>query len=430
MSDIVTLITGGRLVDPASGTDKIADILIEGQTITKIGSIDAAKLKGAKVIDAKGLVVTPGFIDLHTHTREPGREDEETLESVVGSANAGGFTSVTAMPNTDPVIDNSSVVNFVQRKAKGLSADIFVSGAMTGNIKGEHIAEMASMAAAGAVFFTDDGGCVQSSALMRRIMQYAKGIDRKVFLHCEDTSLTKNAQINEGGLSTSLGFKGWPKIAESMIVSRDIQLAADTGCGTHFTHISCAESVELIRNAKQQGLPVTCDVTPHHIGLNDSELSDYNAICKVNPPLSSEQDRLALIEGLLDGTIDAIATDHAPHAVQEKECEFEYAAFGTIGLESAFAATVTALEPGKQDVSTIVAKFTTGPAKVLGISASLAEGNMANIALIDMEKKWIFSDKDIYSKSKNSAFIRKELRGQVFATFYKGEQVFQRETDE
>lgn len=430
MNNAVTLIQGGRLIDTASNTDVTANILIEGDTITTIGKIDPSKLKGARIIEASGLIISPGFIDLHTHTREPGREDEETLESVTKAANAGGYTAITAMPNTDPVIDNSSVVKLIKKKARSLSADIFVAGAMTKGIAGEQMAEIGSMAESGAVFFTDDGGCVQSAELMRNIMEYTKGVGRKVFLHCEERSLTSGSQINEGELSTRLGFKGWPKIAESMIVGRDIQLAELTGCRAHFTHISCAESVQLIRNAKQQGLPVTCDVTPHHIALNENELSDYNSVYKVNPPLSSEQDRRALIEGLLDGTIDAIATDHAPHAVHEKECEFEYAAFGMIGLESAFAAVLTAFEPYKVDLATILHKFTIGPARVLEISSSLVEGGNANITLINPETQWIFSDKDIYSKSNNSAFIRKELKGQVIATFYKGEQVFQRESNE
>lgn len=430
MNNAVTLIKGGHIIDPASGTDAVADILIEGGAIKTIGKVDAAKLKGANIIEAQGLVVSPGFVDIHTHTREPGREDEETFESVTKAANAGGYTAITAMPNTQPVIDNSSVVALITDKAKSLTVGIFVAGAMTKGIAGEQMAEIGSMAESGAVFFTDDGGCIQSAGLMRSIMEYTKGAGKKVFLHCEERSLTSGSQINEGELSTRLGFKGWPKIAESMIVGRDIQLAELTGCRAHFTHISCAESVQLIRNAKQQGLPVTCDVTPHHIALNENELSDYNSVYKVNPPLSSEQDRRALIEGLLDGTIDAVATDHAPHAVHEKECEFEYAAFGMIGLESAFAAVMTALEPYKVDLMTILRKFTTGPAEILEISSSLVEGGNANITLINPETQWIFSDKDIYSKSNNSAFIRKELKGQVIATFYKGEQVFQRESNE
>lgn len=426
------LIKNGRIVDPFNNIDSQKDILIQDGLINKIGKISDAQVGNAEVIDAAGLVVSPSFVDLHTHVREPGREDEETLESAAKAAAAGGFTVITAMPNTEPAVDNASVVNFLAEKAKNLPVDLKIAGAMTKNLQGNVMAGMGEMALAGAVFFTDDGKCVQSANLTRKVMEYANGLGKFLMIHSEDESLSKDSQMNESKVSTMLGLKGCPVAAESVIVSRDIRLAALTGCKVHFTHVSCKESVDFIRQAKNDGLPVTCDTTPHHIFFTDEELYGYNTNLKVNPPIRSERDRDALIEGLIDGTINAIATDHAPHAEQEKECEFEYAAFGTIGLETALAACLTSLhDSGKMELANIVGKLTTQPANILGLKErGIAEENNADIVIFDPSKKWIFSRSDIYSKSKNSAFIGKQLKGQVIYTIYNGKKVFARENVE
>lgn len=419
------LIKGGRIVDPFNSREEAVDILVEGAEVKEVGNIDI-RSSDVETIDAKGLVVSPSFIDLHTHTREPGREDEETFETVAQAALAGGFTSITAMPNTNPVIDNASPVISLLKKSSDLPIDLYVAGAMTKELKGKEMAELAGMAEAGAAFFTDDGNCIQQAGLMRKVMEYAKGIGKKLFLHCEDSALSEGGQMNESFFSTKLGLRGVPAAAESVIVARDIQLAALTGCSIHVTHVSCKESVDLIRNAKTAGLAVSCDVTPHHLFFTEEELAGYDANFKVNPPLRSETDRLALIEGVMDGTIDAIATDHAPHAEHEKECEFDYAAFGMIGLETAFSACFSVLlHEGKGQLIDIIDKLTRQPAKVLEIeSKGIAEGGTANIVIYDPQKKWVLRKENIKSRSKNSPFVGREMQGKVLTTIYNGKKVF------
>lgn len=419
------LIKQGRIVDPVNARDEVADILIEGKEIKEIGGI-GSKPERAEIINAKGLIVSPSFIDLHTHTREPGREDEETLETIARAALAGGFTSITSMPNTNPVIDNASAVGSLLRKSGSLPIDLYVAGAMTKGLKGEEIAELAGMAEAGAVFFTDDGNCVQSAAITRKIMEYARGIGKKLFLHCEDKTLSEGCQMNESYFSTKFGLRGAPAEAESIIVGRDIQVAAMTGCSIHITHVSCKKSVDLIREAKAAGLPVSCDVTPHHLFFTEEALSGYDANFKVNPPLRSEENRLALVEGVADGTIDAIATDHAPHAEHEKECEFDYAAFGVIGLETAFSACLSVLcHTKKVQLIDVIDKLARQPVKILETdSKGIAAGGIANIVIYDLGKRWTLRKENIKSKSKNSPFIGIEMQGKVLTTIYKGKKVF------
>lgn len=419
------LIKNGRIIDPLASKDKVADILIEGTKIKNVGYIDGTPA-GAEIIDASGLVVSPGFVDLHTHLREPGREDEETLETVSLAALAGGFTSITAMPNTNPVTDNASAVTSLLKRSDELPVDLFVAGAMTKGLKGEEIAELAGMTKVGTVFFTDDGKCVQSAGLTRKVMEYARGLKKLVLLHCEDETLTQGSQMNESRFSTMFGLNGWPSVAESSVVARDIQLSALTGCSIHITHVSCKRSVELIREAKANGLSITCDVTPHHLALTEKELSGYDSNYKVNPPLRSEEDRLALIEGVVDGTVDAIATDHAPHAEHEKECEFDYAAFGMIGLETALPVCLSVLyHTRKVQLMDIIGKLTHQPLKILGFNSSgIKEGSRANLVIFDPEKNWMYTKNIIKSKSKNSPFIGKKMQGRVISTIYNGKKVY------
>lgn len=416
MADL--LIKGGRVVDPSQKLDKKADVLIADGTIAKIGANLTPGAKD-KVYDAGGLIVAPGLIDMHVHLREPGREDEETVESGTMAAAAGGFTSINCMPNTEPVIDNASVVRMLRDRAEDNgSVNVFVTGAITKGLRGEEISDMGDMVKFGAVAFSDDGHCVMNAEVMRRAMEYVKMLGVPLIVHAEDTNLSRDGQMHEGYYSTLLGLKPIPAQAEEVIVARDIRLAALTESPVHLTHISTKGSVEMVKIAKMHHIPVTCDVTPHHLTLTDKNVIGYDTNYKINPPLRSENDVKACIAGLRDGTIDAIASDHAPHAVQEKECEWEYAMCGKIGLESSLGVVLTKLvEEDKLSVPQLIERMSVAPARILGLDkggrGSLKEGSTADVTIIDLNKEWIVDIMKLKSKSRNTPYGGWKLKGRA-----------------
>jgi dihydroorotase len=417
-----TFLRGGRLIDPASGADGIAGILIEDDTIAAVGEEAPA---GATVLDCDGLIVAPGLVDLHAHLRQPGREDKETIETGCRAAAAGGYTAVAAMANTDPVADHVGVI----QEVRGLAAqaglcDVFPVGAITQGLAGEALAEMGELAAAGVRMFSDDGHCVPTARQLRMALQYAQAFDVLIAEHCEDASLSEGTQMHEGYSSATFGLAGSPAEAEEIIVARDIALARLTHGRLHLCHLSSGASVELVRRAKASGLRVTAEVTPHHLVFVDEDLSSYETNLKVNPPLRSVEDRDALRAGLADGAIDAVATDHAPHAVEEKEAEFDQAPPGTIGLETALAAVLTELvEPGRLPLMRAVDALSASPAGILGASdhgGPVAAGRPANLTVFDPAAEWIV-EPPFASRSRNSAFLGRKLRGRVVHTLLRGE---------
>lgn len=419
------LIKGGRVIDPSQGVNKTADLLIEDGRISSIG--DDIQTDGADVFDAAGLIVCPGFIDLHVHLREPGEEYKETIATGAAAAVAGGFTSVCAMPNTKPVNDNASVTRFIMEKAReaGL-AEVYPVGAITRGSEGAELSEMAEMKEAGAIAVSDDGRPVMNSQVMRHAMEYARDHDLIVSDHCQDLSLSSGGVMNEGRYSTLLGLKGMSRAAEDTHVSRDIMLAEMTGARVHIAHASTAGAVEMIRRAKEKGLPVTCEVTPHHIALTEAAVMGFDTNMKMSPPLRSEEDRAALIEAIRDGTIDAIATDHAPHHADEKMLEFDRAPFGVVGLETALAVTLKALHTDAQiPIERIIELLTSGPARAYRIErGTLATGAIANVTVFDIDRQWTVDPRRFKSRSRNSSFAGWQLGGAVAATFVAGRKVF------
>ena len=418
------LITGGRVIDPSQQLDCAADLLIEDGRVKSIaGSLTGA---GAEVFDATGLIVAPGFVDLHVHLREPGEEYKETIASGAASAVAGGFTSICAMPNTKPVNDNASVTRFIIDKAReaGL-ARVYPVGAITRESKGEELAEMAEMKEAGAVAVSDDGRPVMDSQVMRHAMEYARDHGLAVVDHCQDLHLAAGGVMNEGRYSTLLGMKGMSRTAEDSHVARDLMLAELTGARVHIAHISTAGSVEMVRRAKKQGLAITCEVTPHHLALTDAAVVGFDTNTKMNPPLRSEEDRLALIEGVRDGTIDAIATDHAPHHSDEKMLEYDRAPSGVVGLETALGIALTTLHhDGGIPIGRIIEMLTVGPARVFSLACgTLAEGSAADVTVFDAEREWTVDPLTFKSKSRNTPFAGWKLRGRVGQTFVAGRKV-------
>jgi dihydroorotase len=403
------LIRGGRVIDPASGIDSIGDIKFErGRIVDDFGGP-----QGITEVDAKGMLVVPGLIDMHVHLRDPGREDEETIETGARAAAAGGFTTVVCMPNTEPPIDNRSVVDYIAEKASGAPVDIKVVGAISAGLSGEGLSLMGELAAAGVVGFSDDGRPVSDSALMRRAMEYSRVFGLPIISHCEDMGLAAGGVMHEGPVSTRLGLRGIPAAAEEIMVARDILLAELTGAKVHITHVSTAGAVEIIRAAKRRGVSLSADVTPHHLALTDACLTGYDANYKVNPPLRSGADRKALIAGLIDGTIDAIASDHAPHAAHEKEGEIETAPCGTIGLQTTVPVLMTNLA-GVMDLSALIGKMTVEPARILGLDkGSLRSGQSADVTIIDPKARLEIRAEYFVSKSQNSVFIDTELSGAV-----------------
>lgn len=413
------LIKNGRVLDPASKTDASLDVLLDGEKIAKVGANLSAP--DAEIFNAKGLVVAPGFIDLHCHLREPGQEISETIETGTHAAARGGFTAVCCMPNTQPVNDNASITRgIVERAAAGASVRVWPIGAASLGSKGEALAEIAAMKQAGIVAVSDDGKPVATARLMRQVMDYCNPLGLPVIDHCEDPSLFAGGVMREGAASVRLGLKGIPAQSESICVGRDVEVALLTGARLHIAHMSSAKSLEYVRVAKRAGLRVTCEVTPHHFTLTDEDVR-YDTRYKMNPPLASRADREALIEGLADGSVDAIATDHAPHHAASKDVEFDRAPFGITGFETALALGLTELVHTKKlSLMRLVELFTSGPARVLGIERKIAAGQPADLTIFSSDHEWTFRASDSASKSKNTPFDGRPFRGGPAATIVAG----------
>jgi len=419
------LIKNGRVLDPASGTDAAMDVLLDAGRVAKIAPEISAP--SAEVLDARGWIVAPGFIDLHCHLREPGDENSETIATGARAAVRGGFTAVCCMPNTQPVNDNASVTRAIlERAAAADQARVWPIGAASAGSKGESLAEIAAMKQAGIVAVSDDGRPIASANLLRQVMDYCRALGLTVVDHCEDASLAAGAVMREGPTSARLGLRGMPAAAESVCVARDVQTAGLTGCPLHIAHLSARASLDLVRAAKRDGLAVTCEVTPHHFTLIDEDVR-YDTRYKMNPPLGSREDRQALLNGLADGTVDAIATDHAPHELALKDVEFDRAPFGIIGFETALALALEQIvHSGRIPLMRLVELFTTGPARVLGRERRLAEGAPADLTLFSTNHAWTFHAEESASKSRNSPFDGRSFRGAPMATIVGGRVVYKR----
>jgi dihydroorotase len=418
------LLKNGRIIDPANRVDKKASLLVDKG---KIQAIFTPRQKTPSLpkkllsIDLKGKWIVPGLIDMHVHLREPGEEYKETIETGCRAAAAGGFTAVACMPNTTPVNDCQSVTRFILEKSENAYARVYPVGAISKGLQGESLAEFGEMKQAGAVAVTDDGNPVTDSQLMRRALEYASSHNVMVISHSEDYSLSRNGAMNEGFNSTSMGLKGIPHIAEEVMVYRDLALAEYTGCPLHLAHISTKESINLIRLAKQKGSPVTAETAPHYFSLTEEAVKDYNTNAKMNPPLRTQKDLEEVIKALSDGTIDVIATDHAPHSILEKDIEFDQAANGIIGLETAVPLALALFRKGHIDAARLVELMSTNPAKILGVKGgSLSIGADADITVIDPDHSFVLHEKDIVSKSKNSPFIGAKLQGKALLAICDG----------
>lgn len=426
-SDFDLAITGGRVIDPEAGIDRIADIFIRDGVIKKTEKTKA-KIKARETIDAKGKIVVPGLIDMHTHLREPGREDEETIYTGSCAAVAGGYTSVCCMPNTQPPIDNQETVKFIHQRAKDAKCKIHCIGCITKGQKGEELTEIFDLVQAGVVAISDDGMPVSNSQVLRNALEYSRMFDLPLISHCEELSLSAGGVMHEGYVSTTLGMCGIPSIAEETIVGRDIRLAEFAKARIHIAHVSTEGSVDLIRQAKKRGVKVTCEVTPHHFTLTDEIIRTFDTNAKVNPPLRTKRDVEAIKRGLKDGTIDCIATDHAPHSVEEKEVEFDAAPFGMVGLETALGLVITELINKKVlSWTQAIAKLTINPATILNLKEGrIKKEFLADITIIDPKASWIVDPSKFQSKSKNSPFGGRKLQGKVRYTIVNGKVVYSR----
>jgi dihydroorotase len=423
------VLRGGRVIDPISDRDEVADIAIADGVVAEVGS--KLDVSDSEVIDVAGLAVTPSFVDMHTHLREPGREDEETIASASAGAVAGGFGAVCAMPNTDPVADNASVVEKVWALGReaGL-VDVMPAGALTRGQQGQTMADIGEMtrSVAGVRLFTDDGRGVQNALLARRLMEYLMAFDGIYAEHCEEAALAEGGEMHEGDRSAALGLRGVPAEAEELMAARDVALARLTGCRLHLLHVSTAGTVAIVRAAKEDGVRVTAEAAPHHFSLTDEALESYDTNARVNPPLRSARDVEAVVEGLADGTIDAIATDHAPHAFEEKDVEFAFAPPGMVGLETALGLTVTHLvEPGHLSLIQALSKLSVAPARILGLArhgGPIEKGSPANLVVFDPGIEWTVAPEDFKSRGRNTPFAGRILRGRVTHTFFNGKHVF------
>lgn len=419
------IIKGGRLIDPANNIDGLQDILIKDGKVAAVG--ENLEASDAELIDAGGKIVCPGFIDMHVHLREPGFEYKEDIASGTRAAAAGGFTTVCAMPNTDPPVDNLTTASFVVERAKKLGVvNVLPIGAITKKQAGQELSAIADLAEAGCVAISDDGKPVTRADIMRNAMEYAKMFKLPVLSHCEDLDLARGGLMHEGYYSIIYGLRGIPTAAEEIMVAREITLAELTGAQVHICHVSTSGSLDLIRNARARGLKVTCEVTPHHLTLSDEIVGSYDTDTKVNPPLRSSEHIAALRAALLDGTVDCIATDHAPHHFESKDCEYELASFGISGLETAVAVIMDKLvNPGTLGINRMVSLFTSGPARVLGIDkGNLAVGKTADITIIDPQAKKTVNPNNFYSKGKNTPYKNMELTGWPWMTIVSGKVVF------
>jgi len=421
------LIRNGRIIDPASGFDAVADLALEDGSIAAIGpGLDAT---GAEVFDASGLVVAPGFIDMHVHLREPGIEHAETIETGARAAAAGGFTSICCMPNTIPVNDSATVTSYIVDRAKKLAVtNVFPIGAITKGSAGEELAALGSMKNAGIVAISDDGHPVMNARVMRRAMEFARSLDLPVIDHCEDLNLSAGGDMHEGLTSTRLGLRGIPGSSEDVIVARDILLAKSTGARFHVAHISSRNSVAMVAHAKKLGLPVTCEATPHHFAITDAECASYDSNYKMKPPLRPECDVDAVIAGLVSGAVDVIATDHAPHPGSEKMQEFEKCPFGILGLETAIGLSIEILvHTGRISLSKLIALFTSGPAAVLRLDrGTLSRGASGDVTIFSTDVEWTYDVNQSFSKSRNSPFDGRSFRGGPMATIVAGKIVWRR----
>ncbi|HEV7925874.1 MAG TPA: dihydroorotase [Verrucomicrobiae bacterium] len=444
------LVTGGRVVDPAQHLDAVSDVLILDGKISAVGGNLASRAPAqTPQFDATGMVVCPGLIDLHAHLREPGQAAKETIASGTAAAARGGFASVVCMPNTSPAIDNAGTVALIRERAQRESKiNVFVAGAITRGIAGEELAPIGSLKAAGVIAITDDGHCVQNNELMRHALDYARMFDLPVMDHCQDYSIVTDGVVHEGYWSTVLGLRGWPSAGEELIVSRNILLAEMTGTPVHCQHLSSARSIQLLREAKQRGVPVSGEVCPHHFTLTDTVLAgsdkfwetdgkdimpnggerprwpSYDTNFKMNPPVRSAADRAALIDGLVDGTVEIISSDHAPHCNYEKEVEFDHAPFGIVGFETELALTLMALYHSKRlPLSDIIAKFTVAPARLLRLhnKGALRVGADGDLTIMDVDREWVFDLNESASKSRNSPFSGWRLKGKAVATIANGQ---------
>ena len=421
------LIKNGRVLNPATKTDAAMDVLLDGDRIKEVASPGKTSAGGAQsqtgleIFDATGSIVAPGFIDIHVHLREPGQENSETIETGTRSAARGGFTAVCCMPNTKPVNDNASVTRFILDRAKAAGGvRVWPIGAASVGSKGEAIAEIAAMEQAGIVAVSDDGKPIATAKLARQVMDYCCSLDLPVIEHAEDVSLAAGAVMREGVTSTRLGLAGMPAAAESVCVARDVQLAELTGARLHIAHLSAKGSLELVRSAKQRGLRVTCEVTPHHFTLIDEDVQ-YDSRYKMNPPLAAREDRNALLAGLADGTVDAIATDHAPHEAALKDVEFDRAPFGITGFETALGLALEQLvHTGRVPLMRVVELFASGPARVLGLERNIAAGQPADLTIFSLDRQWTFRAAESASKSRNSPFDGRTFKGGPVATVVGG----------
>src|ERR1700674_1224088 len=419
------LIKNGRVVDPASKTDATLDVLLDGGKIKEVGPAGKiAAPSDAEIFDASGLIVAPGFIDIHVHLREPGQESSETIETGTRAAARGGFTAVCCMPNTKPVNDNASVTRFILDRAKVAGGvRVWPIGAASVGSKGEAVAEIAAMKEAGIVAVSDDGKPIATAKLARQVMDYCRSLELPVIEHSEDVSLAAGAVMREGVTSTRLGLRGMPAAAESVCVARDVQLAELTGARLHIAHLSAKASLEQVRGAKSRGLHISCEVTPHHFTLIDENVT-YDSRFKMNPPLAAREDREALLAGLADGTVDAIATDHAPHEPALKDVEFDKAPFGILGFETALALALEQLvHTGKLSLMRMVELFTTGPARVLAMERKIAAGEPADVTIFSLDRPWTYHVKGSASKSRNSPFDGRTFKGGPAATIVAGKIV-------
>lgn len=419
-----------RAVDPARSLDAVVDLVIEHGKVARLGAgaatDDLRRAERARVIDGRGLLLLPAFVDLHAHLREPGQEYKEDIRSGLAAAAAGGFAHVCAMPNTRPVNDSRAITEAMVAKARELGGPaLHPIGAITIGQKGAQLTEMADLREAGAVAVSDDGRCVMSSAVMRRALEYARTFDLPVIQHAEDHDLTEGAQMHEGAISTRLGLRGWPRVAEDIIVARDVLLAEVTGARYHVAHVSSRGAVRILREAKARGIAVTAEVTPHHLTLTDAAVIGYDTACKVNPPLREQGDVDALREALADGTIDAIATDHAPHSTLEKDCEFAEASPGMIGLELVLPMLLDLVQKGALPLDRLVTALTRAPAGIIGIEApSLREGAKAELCLVAPEARWKVEPSRLRTKSRNTPLLGQTLTGRVRLTLAAGSVVF------
>ena len=421
------LIRGGRVLDPATGVDAEADVLLRDGRVAEIGPRTRMIGKAAEIIDARGLIVAPGFIDLHVHLREPGQSQKETIATGTACAAAGGFTSVCAMPNTNPVNDSPDVTAWMTQPARGAVVNVFPIAAATQDSSGERLTDFEALKRAGAVGFSDDGRPVLEDRMMREALQAAARVQLPLVQHAEDTRLTASGVMNAGPVAFRLGLRGMPAEAESRIVERDVDLARQTGAHLHVAHLSTLGALKAVRRGKRDRVRITCEVTPHHFALTEEDVVDYDARFKMNPPLRTQVDREALLAGLADGAVDAIATDHAPHAPHEKQVEFDRAPFGILGLETALPLAITLLHRAQGiSLPRLVELFATGPARILGMRnrGLLAAGAHADVTIFDPKARWTYRVAQSPSRSRNSPFDGRQFTGRVVATIVAGRLVY------